>query len=141
MAQRQAFITLDGFDDLIRRIEKAGGTIDEAVGRCCEESAEAQQAELKSAMARKGVSSKLIGRMPTLEIERDGNRVTVRVGFKKGKYDPKNLSDGYKAVFINYGTPRIKPRGFVETAKKKARPKIKKKQEEALQAILKELGG
>lgn len=136
---RKAMVTLDGFDELLKKIEAAGGKIDGAVDRCAAESAGIMQGELRSSMQRKDVATDLVNRMPKANVERDGNAVYVQVGFKKGKYDPKNLSDGYKAVFINYGTPRVKPRDFVSEAKRKARSKIKKQEEQTLNEILKEL--
>lgn len=147
MANRQPFIslTINGFDEILKEIEKAGGSINGAVDSCMRESAKIQKAELVSTMQKKKIDKGLIGRMPEPEIEWDGNVCTARVGYKKGKYDPKNLSDGYKALFLNYGTPRrkkhghVKARGFIKAAKKKAQPSIKKKQAETLEEILRGL--
>lgn len=136
---KKGIISFYGFDELLNNIEKAGGTIDGAVNSCMKESSQIMQDELKAQMRKKKVSSNLINRMPQPTIEKDGNRITARVGYKKGKYDPKNPSDGYKAVFINYGTPRINKREFIKAAKNKARPQIKKQQEATLNEILKGL--
>lgn len=132
-------LNLEGFDELIKKIEEAGGTMKSAVDTCMRQSAQVQQKELKSAMQKKKVASDLINRMPQPEIEWNGNACTARVGYHKGAYDPKDLSDGYEAVFINYGTPRIKPRNFIKAAKNKARPQIKKLQEQTLNEILEDL--
>lgn len=129
-------LNLEGFDELIKKIEAAGGTMKSAVDTCMKRSATVQQKELKAAMQRKKVSNELINRMPQPEIEWNGNACTARVGYHKGAYNPKDLSDGYEAVFINYGTPRIKPRNFIKAAKNKARPQIKKLQEKTLNEIL-----
>lgn len=133
---KKAIFTFDGFDELVKKIEAAGGKIDATAMQCAQSAGKVMEEQLRASMRKKQVDSGLINRMPAPEIERDGNQVTVRVGFKKGNYDPKNPSDGYKATFINYGTPRIKPRGFVVDARRKARPKIKKAEEETLQSIL-----
>lgn len=151
---RKSYISLnlEGFDELLKQIEAAGGSINGAVDSCMRQSAQIQQDELKAQM-RKAVEKtkktykngktkyhstlpKLINRMPPPEIKWQGNACVVRVGYKKGEYDPKNLTDGYKAVFINYGTPRISPREFIKAAQNKAKPQIKKAQEECLQKIL-----
>lgn len=129
-------LNIEGFDELLKKIEAAGGSINGAVDTCMRQAAPVQQKELKAAMQRKKVSSSLINRMPEPEIEWNGNACTARVGYHKGAYDPKDLSDGYEAVFINYGTPRIKPRNFIKAAKNKARPQIKKLQESTLNEIL-----
>lgn len=140
MARKPA-LSLTGFDDLLARIERAGGTIDQAADACAREAARVQQSHLRAQMQRKKASSSLVSRLPEPEIERDGNVWRVRVGYKKGAYDPKDLSDGYKAVFLNYGTPRVKPRKFVEAAKRRARPEIKEAEERALSDMLRGLEG
>ena len=83
--------------------------------------------------------------MPPPTIKNDHGKITAECGWKKGSYDPKSPSVGYKVVFMNYGTPRrskhgqVKPSGFIQKAKNKAKPKIKKTQENALKEILKGL--
>lgn len=140
-------LQLDGFDDLFKQIEKAGGTIDKAAKECLETSADIMQSELKAQMQAAGVDKGLISRMPPPEVEASGNRYAARVGYKKGAYDPRNPSDGYEVIFINYGTPKrskhgkIKARGFIKKAKDKARPRIKKAQKETLDKILRGLNG
>jgi hypothetical protein len=80
--------------------------------------------------------------MPPPQIIVEGNTYRAEVGYKKGSYDPSNPSDGYKVVFLNYGTPRrtmhgkVKARGFILNAKKKASPQIKKAQKATLEKIL-----
>ena len=138
MASRKSYIQLNiyGFDELLKKIESAGGTINKAVDICMKQSAKTQETYLKAQMRKTKVDTDLINRMPPPEIEWNGNSCTARVGYKKGDYNPKELSDGYKAVFINYGTPRISPREFIKAAKNKAKPQIKKEQEETLNKIL-----
>lgn len=137
-------LKLDGFDDLLSKIEKAGGSIDSAATTCLKNSASVMEKELKTQMSNSKVDSGLINRMPAPQIEKDGNRITARVGYKKGAYNPNDPSDGYEAVFINFGTPKrqptqIKARGFIARAKKKARPQIKKQQKQTLDEILRGL--
>lgn len=138
-------LQLDGFDDLLSKIEKAGGSIDTAAETCLKNSAAIMEAELKAQMNKADVESALINKMPAPTIEKDGNRITARVGYKKGAYNPRNISDGYKIVFLNFGTPhrtkhgKIEARGFIAKAKKKARAPIKKQQEKTLNEILRGL--
>lgn len=135
-------LNLDGFDDLLDKIEKAGGTVDGAAKKCLQKSAQIMHDELKTQMQAADVDSDLINRMPPPEVEANGNRHTARVGYKKGTYDPKNPSDGYKVVFANYGTPhrsehgKQPAKGFIQKAKKKANTKIKKAQKETLNEII-----
>ena len=145
MSRAGISLNLNGFDDLFEKIKKAGGTVDKAAKTCIEKSADIMQAELKEQMQRVNVYDRLINAMPPPKITAQGNRFTANVGYEEGNYDPRNPSDGYKVVFLNYGTPKrtkhgkVKARGFIQAAKKKARPKIKKQQEETLNDILKEL--
>lgn len=141
MAGKKPFIQLniEGFDELLKKIEQAGGSINGAVDKCMQQSAQIQKKELEAQMQKKKISTSLINRMPDPEIEWNGNVCTVRVGYKKGAYNPKDLSDGYEAIFINYGTPKISPRNFIQSAKNKARPQIKKLQEQTLNEILEDL--
>ena len=145
-------LKLDGFDELLSDIEKAGGTIDRATESCLKQSAHIMQKELKSEMQKSNVDSVLIGRMPSPELEVNGNRYTARVGYKKGNYNSNNPSDGYKVVFLNYGTPNRSAHGkiekggkvklgFIKRAKSKANKEIKKAQEETLNKILGRLKG
>lgn len=138
-------LKLDGFDELLSKIQAAGGSIDSAAKTCLKNSASIMEAELKTQMSNAGVDSGLINSMPAPQIEQEGNRITARVGYKKGAYNPRDPSDGYKVVFLNYGTPnrrkhgKVKARGFIAKAKKNAKKQIKKQQEETLKEILRGL--
>lgn len=146
-------LKLEGFDELLKEIEKAGGKIDNSVKSCMNKSAKIMQIELKDEMQKSNVDSGLINRMPPPEIENDHGMITARVGYRKGEYNQDNLSDGYKVLFANYGTPYRKEHGkivdiaaggtirlgFIVRAKNRAKRKIKAEQEKTLQEILKGL--
>jgi len=138
-------LKLEGFDDLLKEIEKAGGSINTATRKCMVQSADIMESELKSKMSSADVDKDLISAMPPAEIESEGNRITARVGYKKGAFNPDDPSDGFKVVFLNYGTPhrsqhgKVAARGFIQKAKKAARKKIKAEQEKTLTEILKGL--
>ena len=138
----KAMLQLKGFDDLLEQIQKAGGSIDAAADSCLRQSAQIMQSELKAQMQAAGVDSGLINAMPPPQIEVKDNRYSAAVGYKKGIFDPNNPSDGYKVVFLNYGTPRrtmrgkVAARGFIKKAKDKARPQIKRQQQATLEKIL-----
>lgn len=132
-------LKLQGFSEILEKIQDAGKDIDKIAAKCVEDSAEIIQDEYKAQMRAAGVDSGLIERMDPINEGKNGNKFFAEVGYKKGYYDPDNLSDGYKAIFINYGTPRISPRNFIEKMKKKAYKKVKKEQQKALEKILEEL--
>ncbi len=143
-------LKLEGYEDLLKDIEKAGGSINKSVEKCMKVSAETVEAELKAEMLKANVPASLVNSMPPSSIEKEGNYTRAEVGYKKGSYNPKNLSDAYKVVYLNYGTPnrsqhgKIAPGGkinlgFIQRAKRKATKKVKKQQEETLKKILGEL--
>lgn len=138
-------LKFEGFDELLKEIEAAGRTIDSAVESTMRQSAQTMQSTLKSEMQSANVSEHLIADMPQPEVFKDGNTFVARVGYRKGAYDKNDPSDGYKVVFLNYGTPhrskhgKMVAKGFIQKAKKKAKPKIKKQQKETLEKILSRL--
>ena len=140
-------LRLEGFDEMLKEIEAAGGTIDSAAKQCITESANIMHNELITQMKAANVDSGLVDRMPAPDVETSHNSFIARVGYKKGAYDPNNPSDGYKVVFANYGTPRRSKhgqqpaKGFIQKAKKKANSKIKKAQKDTLNKILGGLKG
>lgn len=135
-------IKVEGFEELLNAIKDAGGSIDKSVDSAVKASAQIVQSEIKTQMEQSNVSNRLINAMPPPEIFQDGNAVVAKVGYEKGTYNPAKLSDGYKVVFLNYGTPhrtkhgRIVARGFIQRAKKSATPKVKKVQKEVFDKIL-----
>lgn len=138
-------LKLEGFNDMMRKIQKAEGNIKPATEKCLKVSANVIDAELKAQMTTANVPAHLVAEMPAPVIENDHGLITAKVGYRKGPYNPRNLTTGYKVLFLNYGTPnrkmhgKVKARGFIQKAKRSAKPKIKKEQEAALKEILKGL--
>lgn len=143
-------LKLEGFEEMLKKIEKAEGSADRATEECLRKSAVIMENELKAQMQaadENNAMSRLIARMPSYSIEKNYGRITARVGYKKGAYDPDNPSDGYKVVFLNYGTPhrsvhgKVAARGFIQKAKSRAKPKMYKVQKQTLDDILRGLKG
>lgn len=149
------------FMPLLEKIQKAQGDVEKATWEAARKGAKVMRDELVAECNASGVPQSISGAI-TFQAERDsaGNRYACKVGWRVPEYDPKNPSIAHKAIFLNYGTPkrftkkevvvsingkmhslgtdrgRIDGKGFIGRAKKKARPKIKKAQEEALREIL-----
>lgn len=137
-------LKLEGFEELLREIETAGRSADSAAESAVKAGAYEMQKELQNALIDVSESG-LASRLPEPQIEKHGNVIKARVGFKSTPYDPQSPSDYFKAIFLNYGTPnRTKhgketARGFVKKAKRRARPRIEKAQKQALEKILQRL--
>ena len=144
MARSRLSITLEGFDEMIEQIRKAEGNVDSAIQTAVNAGASAAESALRSQCAASGVPDSVTGAI-TRTVERTGNRYTVGVGWELGAYNPQNISQGYKAVFLNYGTPhrtkhgQTKARGFIAKAKKASLKPVKAAQQSALEKIMKEL--
>lgn len=156
-------LNLKGFEKLLDEIQEAGGNLVKATEEAVTASAEVVESELRSACNNAGVPASITSEIHTT-VEWNGNRCSAKVGWDMGSYDPKNPSAGYKAVFLNYGTPKrfvskdklhvnirgrwvteskdrgaIAPKHFISSAKDAATPKVKKIQKKTLNEILKGL--
>lgn len=137
-------LKLEGFDELLKEIEAAGRSMNSAVESTMRQSAQIMDSALRSKLA-EATESGLAERMPKPTITVEANEITAHVGFEMDTYNPANLSDAYKALFLNYGTPHRSKHGhergrfFIGKAKTQASPKIKKQQKETLEKILSRL--
>lgn len=165
MARKQSGIKLNlkGFEEMLEQIEAAGGKAETAARATVTECAKVVETELHAACDAAGVPASVSSEIG-VDITSNGNRISAKVGWKKGSFDPNNLSAGYKAVFLNYGTPRrsvktsgkharidgdwktlgrnrgaITERGFIQAARDASRPKVRKIQKQKLDEILRGL--
>lgn len=142
-------IKLDGFEDILRDIQKAGKDVDKAAKDTIKQSAKIYEQELKSAAKSSGVPDHIVNEVKA-ETKAENDRYSAKVGWSLGTYDPTHLSAGYKAMFINYGTVRRQTkkgynRGeipkltnaarFTTKAKKKANAKIKRLQKDIIEKV------
>lgn len=137
-------LKLDGVRELIVKLVDAGKLADEEAEKVIKKGGEIIRDELVSAMQKADVSSDLIRRLPANQYSHLGDVYTARAGYIPTDYDPDNLSDFFKALFINVGTPnrrgsQIQPRYFIGDAKKAAKPRLKNIEEELLKQTTKDL--
>ena len=133
MAKNTMKLDLNGFKELLERIQKVGGNIDAAAEKALVESAKPFMEDLKTEIKKHHLTGLTEASLndPT-QIERDGNRLTLKVGFDLGK-------GGLPALFLEYGTPRMKAEPFIQSSIQRNQSKSRKIQKELLTKILKEL--
>ena len=150
-------LQLKGFDEMLEKLQKAGGDIDKAARVCMEKSVSVLEEYLIDEAAESGAETSEIFHQVTV----NGNRVTGETGWKLGNYDSNNPSEGYRAMFTEFGTGRhsargrgkdretaaghnrgsTEPRPFMAQARKRAVKPVRTIQRETLQNIIKELEG
>lgn len=157
MGKSKLRLALKGFDDMLAAVQKAGGDVDKAARDCMEKSVQVLESNLKKEAQASGADTSTV----THGVTQKGNRISAETGWKLGDYDADNPSEGYRAMFVEFGTGRhsargkgkdrktaagynrgsTEPRPFMDKARKKSVKQIRAMQQETLQHITKELGG
>lgn len=135
---------LEGFDDMIKRLEKAGKNVDFEVEKCFSECAKTMTDTLVSRAKSAKLDDDLINKIERKKWHKYGV-FYFEVGWEKvaRSYGGEALPDVYKVMFYNYGTPlratrdgqnrgKIEGRGFIKKAKLSAINKVKKIQKDFL---------
>lgn len=132
MAGGKSRIEFFGTSEILKKIEAAGGNVEWACAEALKKSVEAPKAEMLDFIRTLPFSTKH-GHHPTgqtedsfvEEITQDGNKIYLELGFSIRK-------GGIAALFLNLGTPKIKPTFFIENAIDNNIDAIKKAQLDAL---------
>lgn len=136
MANRMSIQT-KGLEELIGRIDKAGGDIKQAVNIALTKGKEAVQPDIEEAIARHRRTGRTEASLDdSMQVAWDGTVGSIEIGFhiRKG---------GLPSIFLMYGTPRIQPDKKLYNAVygPTARRKAKEAEEEALSDLMKKLTG
>lgn len=133
-----AHIEWFGFQELLDKIEKANGSVNNAIEKAIKKSAEPVKKDLLAFMVKHSPpNGSPWATGDTLaswreKLTKSDNTITLKIGF--------SIKDGgLPAVFLNYGGFYTKPYLFIEQAIDNNIDTIKQIQEEALKEILKEL--
>lgn len=150
-------LQVKGFDEMLDAIKRAGGDVDKAAKVCMEKSIQVLESNLISEAKASGAETSTVFH----KVTSNGNMVAAETGWKLGEYDSNNPSEGYRAMFIEFGTGKSSERGkgkdrqtaagynrgstaprpFLAQARKKSVKAIRAVQQETLQNITKELDG
>ena len=155
MGKSRIKLTTKGFEEMLEAVEKAGGNVDKAARQCAEKSVVILESNLIREAQASGAETSTVSHSVTAK----GNIITAETGWELGSYDSSNPSEGYKAMFVEFGTGRhsargkgkdretaaghnrgsTAPRPFLAQARKKSAKQIHAIQRETLQNIVKEL--
>ena len=153
MGKVKLTLTLKGFDKLLEQIQEADGDIKEATERALEAGAKLISDDIRAWATARNIPT---GNMIKPKAEWNGNRASIKAGFELGAYDPRKPSDGYLALFKEYGatadggkrtTKTGKNRGrviadpFIRPALTRNKKAVQAAQQKALEQILSDLGG
>lgn len=155
MAKSRLTLALKGFDDVLEKIQAAGGDVDSAARSCMDQSIKVLESNLIKEAQASGAETTTVFHAVSV----DGNRVSAETGWKLGEYNSANPSEGYEAMFVEFGTGKYSARGkgkdrqtaagynrgstaprpFISKARQKSAKQIRAIQQETLQNIVKEL--
>lgn len=130
--KRGNFVEMYGVSDLLNKIEKAGGKVDEAVKKAVDNSLEQVGMKMQLFMLEHKDSGDTYESYTKLKTEIASNIVKGGVGYaiKEG---------GLPAIFLDVGTPKQKPHFFRYYAVENSRSQIKEIQKTTLNEILEDL--
>lgn len=146
-------LTLNGFDSYLLQLKKAEKDVEKIAEKALKESGDILYNSLVRNTKSSGLNEDTIRKMeeslikPTIYKDYLGDKVTklsVELGYRKGKYDSDDLSGGYVALFNEYGTEEryteghdyrgtLAERSFTRRAIKQSSSKIRKTQEKIIQ--------
>ena len=133
MSKNSLKLELTGVEELLLSIEKMGGDINQAAEKAILDCAKPFHQELKLAIKkhrRSGLTEATLHE--PIKVHWVGNRCSLQVGF--------NLkAGGLPALFLEYGTPRMKARPFIRPAINRSRKNMKAIQQKTLSELLKEI--
>lgn len=144
-------LQLDGFEEMIKKLEKAGRNVDFEVEKCFSQCAKVMTETLIEKAEAANLDQNLIEKIEREKWHKFG-KFHFAVGWEKVKrtYGSDPLPDVYKVMFYNYGTPvrttksgenrgEERGRGFIKKAKLASKNKVRKIQRDFLANVMKEL--
>lgn len=127
--KRGNLVEMYGVSDLLKKIEAAGGKVDEAVKKATDNSLEQVGMKMQLFMMEHRQTGETIASYEQIKAELKGESVQAMVG-----YNVKN--GGLPAIFLDVGTPKRKPYFFRYYAVENSRQQIEEIQRATLNEIL-----
>ena len=131
MAGGKSKIEFFGTSELLKKIEKAGGNVEKACADALRASVQTPKQEMLEYIRQHHVTGQTENSFVE-EIKNENGKIYCEVGFSIRR-------GGIAALFLNLGTPKIKPSFFIENAVDHNIDKIKADQLKALNDAFREL--
>ena len=131
MAGGKSKIEFFGTSELLKKIEKAGGNVEKACTDALRASVQTPKQEMLEYIRQHHVTGQTENSFVE-EIKNENGKIYCEVGFSIRR-------GGIAALFLNLGTPKIKPSFFIENAVDHNIDKIKADQLKALNDAFREL--
>jgi hypothetical protein len=130
--KRGNYVDFVGSSELLKKIEAAGGRVDEAVKKCVDNSLEQVGMKMQLFMMEHRESGDTYASYEQIKAVSKGNEVVAAVGY--------NVKEGgLPAIFLDVGTPKQKPHFFRYYAVENSQKQIEEIQQETLNEILRGL--
>lgn len=127
--KRGNLIEMHGVSELLKNIEKAGGSVDEAVKKAVDKSLEIVGADMQSFMSQHKDTGDTIASYEQVSAKISGGKVVGNAGYKVDE-------GGLPAIFLDVGTPKQRPHFYRYYAVENNRKKIEDIQRATLEEIL-----
>ena len=133
---------------LLKTLAKYQGDVIAKTEECVEKSARIYESELRS-LASQHLDSDIVSDI-TVSFEKNEFEMGTRIGWTKNEeFNPDHVTNVYKAIFANYGTPKrftkagaergsIDSTGFLKQAKENVKDTIHKLQKDIIKQANKE---
>ena len=117
--------TITGLEEYLKNIEAAGNSVDAAVMEALEESAKPIYEDIEAWAKKHKLTGATLEGIVMSEVKRDGNYFYVEVGI-----DSDKNYGAWHAVFVEYGTPKMRADPGIRRAYSSNKSKVKKLQQQ-----------
>jgi len=118
---------LTGLDDMVKRIQEAGNNIEKVVSEAVEAGAVPVYNDLKAWVEKHKLTGATAKGLTLSEVKKDGGRIWVEIGIST-----EDAPLAWHAVFVEYGTPKMKADPGIRPAFSGNRAKVRTIQKKIL---------
>jgi HK97 gp10 family phage protein len=122
-----------GLEEYLERLKTVGANIDEVVSQAIQESAKPIEADIKKWAEKHKRTGAVLAGVWTTPISKEGGLIYTEVGISGSSMDENGESEAWHAVFLEYGTPKMKADPGIGPAFRKNKAKVVKIQKEVLE--------